>query len=144
MTTKLLLWVRKLSSNYLHSIQVDMWNSFWDINEYMTKRCPSQKSGKASYSGIVHNVGRPVIHTHHIYVYEHIFFWMLRAQMLRIYSIEMKIWGCTPFSGTISKWLSWRKCRKKMLISVSQQIIITDKHILPLDICFWKWQIPWY
>ena len=57
-------------------------------------------------------IGRPVIHTHHIYMNEHIFFWMLRAQIIRICNVEMKIWGFTPSSGAFSKWLSRRKCRK--------------------------------
>ena len=43
---------------------------------------------------------------------EHIFFWMLRAQIIRICNVEMKIWGFTPSSGAFSKWLSRRKCRK--------------------------------
>ena len=57
-------------------------------------------------------IGRPVIHNHHIYMNEHILFWMLRAQMIRICNVEMKIWGFTPSSGAFSKWLSRRKCRK--------------------------------
>ena len=57
-------------------------------------------------------IGRPVIHTHHIYMSEHIFFWMLRAQIIIICNVEMKIWGFTPSSGAFSKWLSRRKCRK--------------------------------
>ena len=57
-------------------------------------------------------IGRPVIHTHHIYMNEHILFWMLRAQTIRICNVEMKIWGFTPSSGAFSKWLSRRKCRK--------------------------------
>ena len=89
-----------------------MWNSFWDINKYMTKRCPSWESGKTSYSGIGQKLGRPVIHTHHIYMNEHIFFWMLRTQIIRICNVEITIWGCTPSSGAFSQWLSRRKCRK--------------------------------
>ena len=57
-------------------------------------------------------IGRPVIHTHHIYLNEHIFFWMLRAQIIRSCNVEMKIWGFTPSSDAFSKWLSRRKCRK--------------------------------
>ena len=57
-------------------------------------------------------IGRPVIHTHHIYMNEHIFFWMRRAQMKRICNVEMKIWGFTPSYGAFSKWLSRRKCWK--------------------------------
>ena len=57
-------------------------------------------------------IGRPVIHTYHIYLNEHIFFWMLRAQIIRTCNVEMKIWGFTPSSGAFSKWLSRRKCRK--------------------------------
>ena len=57
-------------------------------------------------------IGRPVIHTHHIYMNEHIFFWMLRAQMIRICNVQMKIWGFPPSSGAFSKWLSRRKCWK--------------------------------
>ena len=84
-------------------------------------------------------IGRPVIHTHHIYMNEHIFFWMLRAQIIRICNVEMKI---TPSSGAFSKWLSRRKCRKtKIEISVSPHLIITDIHNLSLDICFWGWKI---
>ena len=37
---------------------------------------------------------------------------MLRAQILRICNVEMKMWGFTPSSGTFSKWLSQRKCWK--------------------------------
>ena len=107
---KSLLWIGKLSSNYLHSIQVDMWNNLWDINKYMTKSCPSWKFGKKSYSGIGQKLGRPVIH--HINMNEHIFFWMLRAQIKIICNVEMKSWGCTPSSGAFSKWLSWWKWRK--------------------------------
>ena len=43
---------------------------------------------------------------------EHIFYWMLRAQIIRICNVQMKIWGFTPSSGAFSKWLSRRKCRK--------------------------------
>ena len=57
-------------------------------------------------------IGRPVIHTHHIYMKEYIFFWMFRAQMIRICNVEMEIWGFTPSSGAFSKWLSRRKCCK--------------------------------
>ena len=57
-------------------------------------------------------IGRPVIHTHHIYMNEHIFFWKLRAQIIRICNVEMKIWGFTPSPGAFSKWLSRRKCWK--------------------------------
>ena len=57
-------------------------------------------------------ISRPVIHTHHIYMIEHMFFWMLRAQIIRICNVEMKIWGFTPSSGAFLKWLSRRKCRK--------------------------------
>ena len=68
-------------------------------------------------------LGRPVIHTYHTYMNEHIFFWMLIAQMIRICNVEMKFWGWTPSSGAFSKWLSRRKCRKSknrnFLISTS-------------------------
>ena len=47
-------------------------------------------------------IGMPVIHTHHIYMNEHIFTWMLRAQMIRICNVEMKISGFTPSSGAFS------------------------------------------
>ena len=88
-------------------------------------------------------IGRPVIHTHHNYMNEHIFFWMLRVQIIRICNVEMKICGFTPSSGAFSKWLSRRKCRKnKIEISVSQHLIITDIHNLSLDLSFW--QIRWY
>ena len=36
-------------------------------------------------------IGRPVADTHHIYKNEHIPFWMLRAQIIRICNVEMKI-----------------------------------------------------
>ena len=58
------------------------------------------------------DIGKPVIHTHHIYMNEHIFFWMLGAQIIRICNVEMKIWGFTPSSGAFSKWLFRRKWRK--------------------------------
>ena len=89
-----------------------MWSSLWDINIYMTKSCPLWKSGKTSFSGIGQKLHRPVIHTHHIHMNEHLFFWMLKAQMIRNCNVEMKMRGCTPSSGAFSKWLSWRKCRK--------------------------------
>ena len=57
-------------------------------------------------------IGRPVIHTHHIYMNEHTFFWMLGTQIIRICNVEIKIWGFAPSSGAFSKWLSRRKCRK--------------------------------
>ena len=57
-------------------------------------------------------IGRPVIHTHHIYMNEHIFFWMLRDQIIRICNVEMKICVFTPSSGAFSQWLSRRKWRK--------------------------------
>ena len=118
----------------------------WDINKYMAKSCPSWKSGKTSYSGIGQKLlERPVIHTHHIYMNEHIFFWMLRAKIIGICNVEMKIWGFTPSSGAFSKCLSQRKCWKpKIEIPVSQHLIITDIHNSSLDICFWGWQILWY
>ena len=84
---------------------------FWYINKYMAKSCPSWKSGQL-FRHRPDALGRPVIHTHHIYMNEHIFFWMLRAQMIRICNVEMKIWGFTPSSGAFSKWLPWGKCRK--------------------------------
>ena len=66
-------------------------------------------------------IGRPVIHTRHIHMNENTFFWMLRAQTMRICNVEMKIWGFTPTSDAFSKWLSWRKCKKprNFLISTS-------------------------
>ena len=79
---------------------------FWDINKYRAKKvAPRENPGKQA-------IGRPVIHTHHIYMNEHIFFWMLRAQIIRICNVEMKIWGFIPSSGAFSNWLSRRKCRK--------------------------------
>ena len=57
-------------------------------------------------------IGRPVIHTHHIYMNEHIFFWMLRDLIIGICNVEMKIWGFTSSSGAFLKWFSRRKCRK--------------------------------
>ena len=57
-------------------------------------------------------IGRPFIHTHHIYMNEHIFFWMLRAKIIRICNVEMTIWGFTTSSGAFSKWLSRGKCGK--------------------------------
>ena len=90
-------------------------------------------------------IGRPVIDTHHIHMNEHIFFWMLRAQMIKICNVEMKIWSFTSSAGAFLKWLSRRKWRKpKIKISVSQHLIITDIHNLSLDVCFWGWQIRWY
>ena len=109
---KSLLWIGKLSSNYLHSVQFDIWNTFWDINNCMTNSCPSWKSGKTSYSCIGQKLGRPVIHTYHIYMNEPMFFWMLKAQIIRICNFEIKFWGCTPSVGAFSKWLSRRKCPK--------------------------------
>ena len=106
---KSLLWIKKLSSNNLHSIQVDIWNRFCDMNKYMTKSCPSWKNGDTSFLGIGLKLDMPLIHTHHIYMYEHLFFWMLRVQIIRICNVEMKIWGCSPFSGVFSKWLLWTK-----------------------------------
>ena len=64
-------------------------------------------------------IGRPVIHTHHIYMNEHIFFWMLRAKIIRICNVEMKIWGCTRSSGAFSKWFSRRKCQKNRNFCIS-------------------------
>ena len=87
------------SSNYQHPIHVDVWKSFWDINNYMTKSCLSWKSGKTSYSGEGQKLGRPVIHTYHIHMNEHIFVWMLIAQMIRNWNIEMEFRGCTSSSG---------------------------------------------
>ena len=75
-------------------------------------------------------IGRPAIHTHHIYMNEHIFFWMLRAPIIRICNVEMKIWGFTPSSGAFSTWLSRRKCRKNknrnFCISTSNYHIYTQ------------------
>ena len=79
----------------------------------MTKSCPSWKSGKTSYSDIGQKLGRPVIHNHHIYMNIHIFFWMYKAQMMRICNVQMKIGVYTPFCGAFSKWLSRSKCQKK-------------------------------
>ena len=80
-------------------------------------------------------IDRPVIHTHHIYMSEHIFFWMLRVQIIRICNVEIKIWGFATSSGAFSKWLSRRKCWKKLKIeiSASQHLIITDIYNLSLD-----------
>ena len=33
-------------------------------------------------------IGRPVIHTHHINMNEHILFWMLRTQIIRICNVD--------------------------------------------------------
>ena len=141
---KSLLWIRKLSFNHLHSIQVDIWNSHWDMNKYMMKRCPSWKSGKTSYLGIGQKLDRPLIHTHHIYMNEHIFFRMLRAQIIRICNVETTILGCTPSSGAFSNWLSQKMSKKtKIEISVSLHLIIRDRHNLPLYM-FWGWRIRWY
>ena len=90
-------------------------------------------------------IGRPVILTHHIYMNEHIFFWMLRAQIIRICNVEMKIWGFTPFLVHFQNGCPEENAEKpKIEISVSQHLIITDIHNLSLDICFWWWQIRWY
>ena len=79
----------------------------------MAKSCPSWKSGENMlFRQRPEAIGRPVIHTHHIYMNEYILFWMLRAQIIRICNVEIKIWGFTPSSGAFSKWLSRRKCRK--------------------------------
>ena len=78
----------------------------------MTKSCPSWKSGKISFLGIGQKLDRPLIHTHRIYMNEHIFVWTLRAPIIRICNVEMKIWGCTTSSGVFSKWLSRKICRK--------------------------------
>ena len=138
-----LLW--KLSSYYLHSIQVDMWNSFWNINKYMTKSCPSGKSGKRSYSGIGQKLGRRVIHTHHIYMYEHIFFGMLRAQIIRLMLLRWKFEDALPLLAHFQNGCPEENAEKpKIEISVSQNLIITDIHNIPLDICFWGWQIRLY
>ena len=45
----------------------------------------------------------------YLYEWKYIF-WILRAQIIRICNVEMKIWGCTPSSGAFSKWLSRKKC----------------------------------
>ena len=62
-------------------------------------------------------IGRPVIHTHHIYMNEHIYFWMLRAKIIKVCNVEMKIWRFTPSSGAFSKWLSRGKCQKNKNIN---------------------------
>ena len=70
---------------------------------------------------------RQAHHSHppycHIYMCEHIFFWMHRAQIIRICNVKMKIWGCTPSSGPFSKWLSrwkcWKPKNRNFLISTS-------------------------
>ena len=103
---------------------------FLDINIYGEKLPLVKIRENKLFGHRPESIGRPVIHTHHIYMNEHISFWMLGAQMIRICNVEMKIWGFTPSSGAFSKWLSWRKCRKpKIEISVSQHLIITDIHI---------------
>ena len=71
---------------------------------------------------------------------------MLRAQIIRICNVEMKIWGFTPSYAAFSK----SGCpaengeKPKIEISVSQHLFITDIHNLSLDICFWGCQIRWY
>ena len=119
---------------------------FWDINKYMAKLPLVKIRENNLFKHRPEAIGRPVIHTHHIYMNENMFFWMLRAQIIRICNVEMKIWGFTPSSGAFSKWLSRKKNTEnpKIEISVSQHLIITDIHNLSLDICFWGWQIQWY
>ena len=88
-------------------------------------------------------IGRPVIHTHHIYMNEHIFFWVLRAQIIRI-CVEMKFEDSLPLLAHFQCGCPEENAEKpKIEISVSQHLIITDIHNLSLDICFWGWQIQW-
>ena len=86
---------------------------FWDINKYGEK-LPLVKKIRENklFRHRPEAIGRPVIHTQHINMNEYIFFWMLRAQIIRICHVEMKIWGFTPSSGAFSKCLSRRKCGK--------------------------------
>ena len=86
---------------------------FWDINKYMAKKLPLVKIRENKlFKHRPEAIGRPVIHTHHIYMNEHMFFWILRAEMIGICNVEMKICGFTPSSGAFSKWLFRRKYRK--------------------------------
>ena len=89
--------------------------------------------------------GKPVIHTHHIYMNEHIFFWMLRAQIIRICNVEMKFEDSLPLLAHFQNGCPEENAEKpKIEISVSQHLIITDIHNLSLYICFWGWKIRWY
>ena len=86
---------------------------FWRYKQIYGEKLPLVKIRESKlFRHRPEAISRPVIHTHHIYMNEHIFFGMLRAQLIRICNVEMKIWGFTPSSGAFSKWLSRRKCRK--------------------------------
>ena len=74
--------------------------------------------------GIDKKLDRPFIHNHHIYMHDYIFFWMLRAQIIRICNVGMKIWGSILSSGTFSQWLS----RKKMPPKKRNFRITTSNH----------------
>ena len=104
-------------------------------------------------------IGRPHIHTHHIHMNEHIFFAMLRAQIIGICNVEMKIWGFTPSSGAFSKWLSRKKCLKNkdrnfcistsnyhrytQFISIYMFLRMTNAVILVKKICTYQ-KDPWW
>ena len=134
--------LEKLSSTYLHSIQVDMWNNLRYKQIYGEKLTFVKIRENKPFRHRPEAIGRPVIHTHHIYMNEHIFFWMLRAQIIRICNVDMKIWGFTPSSGAFSIWLFPRKCWKTKNRNFC--ISTSNYHNLSLDICFWGWQIRWY
>ena len=89
-------------------------------------------------------IGRPVIDISHIYMNEHIFFWMLRAQIIRICNVEMKFEDSLPLLAHFQNGCREENAEKpKIEISVSQHLIITDIHNLSLHICFWGWKIRW-
>ena len=90
-------------------------------------------------------LGRIVIHTHHIYMNEHIFCWMLRAQIIRICNVEMKFEDSLPLLAHFQNGCPEVNAEKpKIEISVSQHLITTDIHNISLDICFCGWQIRCY
>ena len=143
---KSLQWIRKLSSTYLHSTQVDMWNRFWDINKYMAKKLPLVKIRENKlFRHRPEAIGRPVIYTHCIYMNEHIIFWMLRAQITRICNVEIIFEYSLPLLTHFQNGCLEKNAENpKIEISVSQHLIITDIQNLSLDICFWGRQIRWY
>ena len=68
---------------------------------------------------------------------EHIFFGMLRAQIIRICNVEIKFEDSLPLLAHFQNGCPEENAEKpKIEISVSQHLIITDIHNLSLDICF--------
>ena len=72
------VWIEKLSSNYLHLNQVDICNGFRDIIKFFMKSSPSWKSGEITYLSIGHRLGKPLVHTDHMY--------------MNLYFFSMQIW----------------------------------------------------